>query len=177
MRNKPAEVLAVVMYGAELGIGPMQSLQQVNFIEGKPSMAPELMRALIRKAGHKLNISQSKTACVIVGERGDTGEIGETEFTIEDAVDAELCSIDANGKVRARSSSGKALPWEKYTRDMLLARATSRIARMMFSDVVAGMSYTPEEVESFTERSDDDKTMTDTNDVCLKITILPSFKH
>lgn len=150
LRNKPDEVLAVVMYGAELGIGPMQALQQINFIEGKPSMAPELMRALIRQAGHKLSIKQSKTVCVIVGERGDTGEIGETEFTLEDAVDAGLCSVDGAGKVRARSAQGKILPWEKYTRDMLLARATSRIARMMFSDVIAGMSYTPEEIESFT---------------------------
>jgi hypothetical protein len=150
LRNRPAEVLAVVMYGAELGIGPMQAMQQVNFIEGKPSMAPELMRALIRQAGHKLNIKSTRTECIIVAERGDTGEVGETDFTIDDAVNADLCTVDATGKVRARSQQGKALPWEKYTKDLLLARATSRIARMMFSDVVAGMSYTPEEVMSFT---------------------------
>lgn len=152
LRNRPDEVLAVVMYGAELGIGPMQALQQINFIEGKPSMAPELMRALIREAGHKLDITQSKTRCLIIGERGDTGETGEAEFTLDDAVLAGLCTVDVNGIVRARSSSGKALPWEKYTKDMLLARATSRIARLMFSDVISGMSYTPEEVESFVER-------------------------
>jgi hypothetical protein len=149
LRNRPDEVLAVVMYGAELGIGPMQAMQQVNFIEGKPSMAPELMRALIRQAGHKLNITSTRTECVIVGERGDTGEVGETDFTIDDAVDAGLCRI-VDGKVNARSQQGKKLPWETYTKDMLLARATSRIARMMFSDVIAGMSYTPEEVASFT---------------------------
>lgn len=154
LRGKPDEVLAVVMYGAELGIGPMQALQQVNFIEGKPAMAPELMRALIREAGHRLNIKQSATECVIQGERGDTGEVGEASFTIEDAVDAELCRIDAEGHVVARSRDGKKLPWEKYTKDMLLARATSRIARMMFSDVIAGMSYTPEEVLSFVEPSE-----------------------
>ena len=156
LRNKPGEVLAVVMYGAELGIGPMQALQQINFIEGKPSTSPELMRALIRKAGHRLSITQTNEECVIVGERGDNGESGETSFTITDAVQAGLCRI-VDGRVQARSSSGHALPWEKYTRDMLLARATSRIARMMFSDVVAGMSYTPEEVESFTRRDDNDE--------------------
>jgi len=149
LRNRPDEVLAVVMYGAELGIGPMQALQQINFIEGKPGMTPELMRALIREAGHKLSISLSRTRCVIEGERGDTGETGEAEFTVEDAVDAGLCSVDQDGRVRARSQQGKPLSWEKYTKDMLLARATSRIARMMFSDVVAGMSYIPEEIESF----------------------------
>jgi hypothetical protein len=148
LRNRPDEVLAVVMYGAELGIGPMQAMQQVNFIEGKPSMAPELMRALIRTAGHKLNITQSNTECIIEGERCDTGETGTASFTIADAEDAGLCKI-VDGKAQARSKEGKKLTWEKYTKDMLLARATSRIARMMFSDVIAGMSYTPEEVESF----------------------------
>ena len=150
LRGQPDQVLAVVMYGAELGIGPMQALQQINFIEGKPSMAPELMRALIREAGHKLEVQSSRTECVIVGTRGDTGEVGESEFTLNDAVQAGLCSINAEGNAHARSRDGKILPWEKYTKDMLLARATSRIARQMFSDVIAGMSYTPEEVESFT---------------------------
>lgn len=149
LRGKPEEVLAVVMYGAELGIGPMQAMQQINFIEGKPAVSPELMRALIRKAGHKLEITQTALMCVIVGARGDTGEVGQAEFTLADAVLAGLCSVDVDGNVRARSNSGKALPWEKYTKDMLLARATSRIARALFSDVIAGMSYTPEEVWSF----------------------------
>lgn len=148
-RGKPDQVLAIIMYGAELGIGPMQALQQINFIEGKPATSPELMRALIRKAGHKLNIKSTRTECVIDAERGDTGEMGSSDFTLDDAVIAGLCTVDQDGRVRARSSQGKALPWEKYTKDLLLARATSRIARMMFSDVVAGMSYTPEEVMSF----------------------------
>jgi hypothetical protein len=153
LRNRPDEVLAVVMYGAELGIGPMQAMQQVNFIEGKPSMAPELMRALIRTAGHKLNITQSNVECVIEGERCDTGETGTASFTLDDAEDAGLCKI-VDGKAQARSKEGKKLTWEKYTKDMLLARATSRIARMMFSDVIAGMSYTPEEIESFSPQAE-----------------------
>jgi hypothetical protein len=148
-RGKPDQVLAVVLYGAEIGIGPMFALQSINFIEGRPSVSPELMRALIRQAGHRLDITSTRTECVIVGERCDTGETGRSEFTLVDAVAAGLCRI-VDGNVQARSRDGKVLPWEKYTKDMLLARATSRIARMMFSDVVAGMSYTPEEIESFT---------------------------
>ena len=151
-RGKPNQILAVVLYGAEIGIGPMFALQSINFIEGKPSVSPELMRALIRQAGHKLDITSTKTECVIVGERCDTGEVGQSEFTLVDAVAAGLCRM-VDGSVQSRSRDGKALPWEKYTKDMLLARATSRIARMMFSDAIAGMSYTPEEIESFTPAS------------------------
>jgi hypothetical protein len=152
LRGNGDQVLAVFMYGAELGMGPMQSLSQINFIEGRPSLKPEAMRALIRKAGHKLDISQSSVECVITGTRGDTGEVGEASFTVEDAESANLLMINKDtGEIRARSSGGKVLPWEAYTKDMLLARATSRIARMMFSDVIAGLSYTPEEIHSFAD--------------------------
>jgi hypothetical protein len=38
--------------------------------------------------------------------------------------------------------------WKTYPRAMLLARATSELCRMIFADVVAGLSYTPEEASS-----------------------------
>ncbi len=146
-QGKPAEAAAAMLYGRELGIGPMQSLQGINVIEGKPTASPELMRALIRGAGHKLDITTGGTACTIRGTRGDTGETATASFTLDDAVQARLVTLK-DGKPFSRSSKGNALPWETYTSDMLLARATSRIARMLFSDVISGVSYTPEEMQS-----------------------------
>src|ERR1035438_7562079 len=95
LRGKPDEVLAVVMYGAELGIGPMQALQQINFIKGKPSAAAELLRALVLEAGHKFIINATRTVATARCKRKDWDEYEETTFTIEDAQLARVVSADS----------------------------------------------------------------------------------
>ena len=139
LRNKPDEVLAVVMYGAELGIGPMQALQQINFIKGKPSAAAELLRALVLEAGHKFIINATRTVATARCKRKDWDEYEETTFTIEDAQLAGV--VTAGGG------------WTKYPDQMLSARVTSKACRMWFADVISGMSYVPEEIENFSEKS------------------------
>jgi hypothetical protein len=132
-RNKPDEVLAVVLFGAELGIGPMQSLQQINFVAGKPSAAAELLRALVMEQGHQFILDGDSTSATAQCKRKDWDEWRETTFTISDAQRAGLSGDN----------------WRKYPDAMLAARVTSKACRLYFPDVISGMSYTPEEVESF----------------------------
>ena len=136
LRNRPDEVLAVVMYGAELGIGPMQALQQINFIAGKPSASAELLRALVLEAGHQFILETNREVATASCKRKDWDEWRQTSFTIDDALTAGLLH---------KSDSG----WAKYPDQMLGARATSKACRMWFADVISGMSYTPEEVVAF----------------------------
>ena len=135
LRNRPEETLAVMMYGAELGIGPMQALQQIEFIAGKPSAKAELLRALVMEAGHQFIISGDRTSAVARAKRKDWADWEETTFTIEDAGLAGLLGKEG---------------WKKYPDQMLTARVTSKACRMWFADVISGMSYVPEDIESFT---------------------------
>lgn len=137
LRGKPDEVLAVVMYGAELGIGPMQALQQINFIAGKPSASAELLRALVLEAGHQFIVTADKEKATAQCKRKDWGEWQTTTFTLEDALTAGLIHGTNSG-------------WSKYPDQMMAARVTSKACRMWFADVISGMSYTPEEVLAFT---------------------------
>lgn len=133
-RGKPESVYAAVLYGEELGLGPMQSLTQIHVIEGKPSMAPELMRALVLKAGHRIDVKVCMNDEVILyGRRADSGSEATVRWTMKDA---QLAGLAGRGA------------WKTYPRAMLLARATSELCRMLFADVVAGLSYTPEEAAS-----------------------------
>lgn len=131
MRGKPEVVLACVLYGEEIGLGPMQSLNSIHVIDGRPAAAPELMRALVARAGHKITVDAADTDKVtLTGTRKDTGATATVTWSMADAQRAKLAGRGA---------------WSTYPRAMLLARATSELCRMLFPDVVAGLSYTPEE--------------------------------
>lgn len=132
-RNRPEATLAAILYGRELGIGPMQALQQINVIKGKPGASPELMRALIQRAGHSIvRTAVTDETVTLHGKRADTGDEDTVTWTLDDAR-------------RAGLASGA---WKSYPRAMLLARATSELARSLFADVISGISYTPEELEN-----------------------------
>jgi hypothetical protein len=131
MRGKPEVVLACILMGDELGIGPMQSLNSIHVIDGRPAAAPELMRALVNRAGHKFTVDHADVDRVTVtGTRRDTQATASVTWTMADAQRAKLAGRGA---------------WVTYPRAMLLARATSELCRMLFPDVVKGLSYTPEE--------------------------------
>lgn len=133
-RGKPEAVFAAILFGEELGIGPMQSLNSIHVIEGKPSMSPELMRALVARAGHRIDVKEASGERVTLwGKRCDNESEATVTWTMDDAKQAGLAGRGA---------------WKTYPRAMLLARATSELCRMVFADVVAGLSYTDEEVAS-----------------------------
>lgn len=133
-RGKPEAVFAAILYGEELGIGPMQSLNSIHVIEGKPGMSPELMRGLVARAGHRIDVKEASGDRVTLwGKRADNESEATVTWTMDDA---RLAGLSGRGA------------WKTYPRAMLLARATSELCRMIFADVVAGLSYTPEEVAS-----------------------------
>ena len=133
-KGKPEAVFAAILYGEELGIGPMQSLNSIHVIEGKPGMSPELMRGLVARAGHRIDVKEASAERVTLwGKRADNDSEATVTWTMEDA---RLAGLAGRGA------------WKTYPRAMLLARATSELCRMIFADVVAGLSYTQEELAS-----------------------------
>ena len=131
--DSPEKVLVIAMKGAEIGIPPMQALSHIHIIEGRPTMSAELMAALVHRAGHKLRVTDTTAeTCTVEGERiNDPGHPSRLTWTMEDAKRAGV--------------SGKG-PWRSYPAAMLRARAISALCRYLFADVLAGVSYVPEEM-------------------------------
>ena len=129
MRRRPAAVAACILSGRELGVAPMTSLAHIHIVKGKPGMSAQLMRALILSAGHELDFKEATTTrCVVAGRRRGSDSWTTATFTVDDAKRAR---IDLGG----------------YPEDKLVARATARLARRIFADVLGGMPYLAEELE------------------------------
>lgn len=151
-----ARVFLVAETGAMLSIHPIAALQGVNIIEGKPSLSPALMTALIRRAGHKVRVDVTGTVAGgdIVATaritRSDDPEPFACSWDLDRAVRAGLIDkveqIGGRTQVRAVGRSGKPSPWQKYTEAMLKWRALGECARDAAEDALMGAHYTPEEL-------------------------------
>lgn len=133
LRKKPANVLVILAGARALGVSWFQAMQSFFVVEGKLSMSAEMMRALVIRNGHKFRIIEmtNEVARVQLIRKDDPDFEFVTEFTVQDAKDAELL-----GKTN----------WKRYRSAMLLARATSKAIRSYIPDVLAGNVYTPEEL-------------------------------
>ncbi len=131
--GEQAGVMMIMLSARELGIPPCQALNGgINIINGKAEISARMMSALIRKAGHEIRIKEStENLCVLVGTRKDTGESQEASFSLEEAQRAGLVKIGGG--------------WAKWPKDMCFARALSRLARQLFSDVI-GIGYVEGEI-------------------------------
>lgn len=128
-------VMMIMLAARELGLSPMMCLNGgLNIINGKVELSARMMSALIRKAGHQMTIKESTdTLCTLIGKRCDTGEQCTAGFTLNDAQKAGL----------VKPGGG----WTKFPKDMLFARALSRLARQLFSDVI-GIGYVEGEIKA-----------------------------
>ncbi len=130
-QRKPANILVAVQWGMELGLQPMQAMQSIAVINGRPSLWGDAVIALVR----------SSPLCEYVYETDD-GEtascrvkrVGEDEqtrtFSMTDAQQAGL--------------KGKQGPWAQYPKRMRQMRARSFALRDVFPDVLRGMPMAEE---------------------------------
>lgn len=155
--QKPEDGTAAILYGAELGLNPIQSLQRVVPIHGMPSLEARTMVALLKSRGYKIRTAaQSDESVTIVGVDLE-GEAYESTWTIERALKAGYVpEIDERTGKYKTNANGKLKGNEKYITDpqaMLKAKAQAEVCRDMAPEVLLGISYVSEELES--ERWDD----------------------
>jgi hypothetical protein len=129
-RGRLPEMFACILTGRALGLDDMTSLRQIYVVDGKATLSAELMVQLVRRAGHSITGSTSTSGAEAIGTRADNGDTMTVTFGPEDAKRAGLEQKNT---------------YVKHPASMYWARAASQLCRMLFADVLAGVSYTPDE--------------------------------
>lgn len=130
-RNRPEDILLAVQLGHEVGLRPMQALQNVAVINGRPALWGDAMPGLCKASGvfedlvetfeHE-NDPNALTAVCTAKRRGSSPVTAR--FSVQDAKRAGLW--------------GKPI-WQTYPRRMLQMRARSFALRDCFPDVLKGL--------------------------------------
>jgi hypothetical protein len=138
MMGKTADVAAAIMRGRELGLDPFDALGSIYIVHGRVGYYAEFMRRRIIQAGHKFRVVENTDSrCVLEGIRKGDTEATRATFTAEQAKRAKINLGD-------------------YPADKLLARATSRLCRQVFPDVLAGSVIAEDLIDGLIPTADDE---------------------
>lgn len=144
-KGKPANCLIAMQMGAEVGLAPMQSLQNIAVINGRPSLWGDAALGVVQVhpeyEWHKERIEGSGDTRVAIFEIKRKGqEAYAVRFAVADAKKASLW--------------GKAGPWQTYPDRMLQLRARGFGLRDKFADALRGLSIAEEVMDIAPDTSD-----------------------
>lgn len=130
--GNPGNILVAMQWGMELGLQPMQAMQSIAVINGRPSLWGDAVIGLVRGSPACEYIKETDdghTATIRVKRRGEDEEHVRT-FSMDDA--------------KAAGLAGKQGPWAQYPKRMRQMRARAFALRDVFPDVLRGMPIAEE---------------------------------
>ena len=132
-KDKPGNVLIAMQMGLEVGLSPMQAIQNIAVINGRPSIWGDSMLALCQNSPDFESINENESTddvgVCVVKRRGM--EAQRREFTVEMAKKAGLW--------------GKQGPWQTAPARMLKLRARAFALRDTFADALRGLQSAEEQ--------------------------------
>lgn len=138
-QNNPGNILVAIQWGMELGLKPLQAMQNIAVINGRPSLWGDAVIALVRSSPlceYIIETTDGDTAICRVKRRGEDEQV--RTFSDADAKAAGLL--------------GKQGPWTQYKPRMRQMRARAFALRDVFPDVLKGMPVAEEVMDMPPER-------------------------
>lgn len=133
--KSPEQITIAIMHGMEIGLPPLQAVQRIAVVNGRPTIWGDAIPALLLSRGFRLKETMEGQGdkrfarCEIKRPDG-TSTVGT--FGVDDAKTAGLW--------------GKQGPWKQYPDRMLKMRARGFAARDGAADVLSGL-YLREEID------------------------------
>lgn len=138
-QRKPGNILVAVQWGAEVGLKPLQALQNIAVINGRPALWGDAVVALVRGSGlleYMQETTEGDTAVCRIKRKGQPEEV--RTFSQADA--------------KAAGLAGKSGPWSQYPARMRQMRARAFALRDVFADVLKGLPVAEEVQDMPTEQ-------------------------
>jgi hypothetical protein len=139
-KGRPGNCLIAIQWGAELGLKPMQAMQNLAIINGRPSLWGDAVIALVRGSPlceYVVETDDGHTATCKVKRRGEPTEQVRT-FSMDDA--------------KAAGLQNKQGPWTQYPKRMRQMRARAFALRDVFPDVLRGLPVAEEVMDTPPEK-------------------------
>ncbi len=149
-------VMIAMQLGAELGLPPMASIQNIAVINGRPSIWGDAMLAICRRSG--LFDEDAWYEEIVDGGDG----IGDMAVCIARRLGAKLITQTFSmADAKKAGLLDRNTPWKTYPRRMLKFRARSWTLRDCFPDVLLGMRAAEEQMDCVDQAAEPAKTLDD----------------
>jgi hypothetical protein len=139
-RGQPEKIFLAIQMGAEVGLTPMQAIQNIAVINGRPSLWGDAVLAIVQAHkdyewhAEKFEGEGQARAAVCTIKRRNQPEY-TVRFSMADAIKAGL-------------TNKKDTPWQTYPDRMLQMRARSWALRDKFADALKGIGVA-EEIQDY----------------------------
>lgn len=116
-----AQAIVKVELGRAIGLSPIEAMQSINIIKGRPAIASEIRAARMKQHGYDWRVLRlTDDVCELAVYRNGQ-ELGRVSYTYQEAQNSGLAGKDN---------------WKHYRTDMLFARAITRAQRRYAPEVL-----------------------------------------
>lgn len=150
-KGKPESCLLAIQHGSEVGLSPMQSLQSIAVINGRPTIWGDAALALV----------QSSPVCEYVREytEGEGDNLTAVCEAKRRGYPAPTVAKFSMADAKRAGLAGKTGPWSQYPARMLALRARGFALRNAFADALRGL-ITAEEAQDYPSQPEPAKPVT-----------------
>jgi hypothetical protein len=126
--DNEAKAVTLMLTAQSMGLHPMEAIRGIDLIQGRPVLKPQLMGALIIKAGHpayEVEKNDGKVCSIRFYRKDKPRDWSKTvDYTLEEATAAGVAGKDV---------------WKRHGADMLFNRCLGRGARQIYPEIFFGM--------------------------------------
>lgn len=136
MAGRPEACFVAIGFGMELGLPPMQAIQNIMVVNGRPAIWGDAALALVKGSGFVVSVQEDAPDVALKQQFGRCivttrdGAAVERKFSVEDAKRAKLWTKEG--------------PWQTYPGRMLQMRARSWAIRDAAPQVLKGIQFREE---------------------------------